>query len=179
MHADIRLVPRFLFAERELLSDQWQHCSIGKVKQHNADSKGQERSATEQHGKAQGGVRVARSLWCLVLLSIIEPARKIVINGAPWNRKDAQQARDRHSCQQIEHHRRPPKIRCSAGHRCGALVAGVVERLVSSDSFGEGLVTENAETDGAERGRKHRAGRVGGCLRNRNRYEIRQPWKSQ
>ena len=52
MQADISVVPSVPVLKRELLSDQRQHRGIGKVEEHHAGGKNQQRPAGQQDVKA-------------------------------------------------------------------------------------------------------------------------------
>lgn len=80
-------------------------------------------------------------------MGIVQPAGKIVIDGAGGNRKDADEARDRHGAENVEHDGCAEPIggeTCEPG--CGR-IAGVIECLVAADPPGEsGMAKDPSET---------------------------------
>ena len=139
------------------------------MEKHHSDCEDQERLAGHEHCKAAGRVAPATRARPGSAGLVMQPARKVVIDGPPGYRYHARQTRGRHGGQQIKDDAGPPKIRHGPGGGGGAGVARVIECLVPPDTAREGAVPENAEDDGGQRRPEDGRRRMRRCLRSRDR----------
>ena len=96
-----------------------------------------------------------------------------MVDGALGNGEDAEEARDRHAGEQIEHDGRAEPVGGEAGDAGGHRIAGMVEGLVAPDALREGAMAEDAQRHRGDRGRKDDAGGLREALRDCDRQEAR------
>ena len=107
MQTDISVVPRVAIDQCELLSDQWQHRGVRKVKQHGCDREDQERAAGQT---ARGSRRVGQGMQVSSSSRCGKAPRDIVVDRLTRYRQRRCHARQRHRADQPEHCDGPVEI---------------------------------------------------------------------